>query len=826
MALTFRWLLRLFLLLSVLALAGLVLAYYLASRSLPDYGRNYRVEGAVGPVEIVRDSYSVPHIFAERDRDAYFGLGFAHAQDRLWQMTMLRRTAEGRLSEIFGPRTLEIDDFMRRLDLYNLARESFQYQDADTKVALQAYAAGVNAWLATVQKEALGRGAPEFFLFSRKIRPWVPADSLVIMRLMALKLSGQVSAEVLRAQTSLLVGKDRLADILPDAPGPGGIALPEYGSLFDGLKKFAALPPTAKDPLDPVPDFAFAGASNAWAAAPSRTAGKSTLLANDPHLGFSAPSIWMLARLQLTTGDVIGATIPGMPLILSGRSKKLGWGITSSYLDDQDVYIEKLNPATDHEYLTPDGYKPFKTRKTIIKVKGQAPVTRTLRWTENGPVIPGSRYNLASITPKGDVASIAWTALDPVDRSMTSAIHLMQAQNVSQAIEAGRLYNSPSQNLTIVDKTSIAFQMIGKMPNRQARSQSRGRLPSPGWLEQNRWLGYLPYENNPRIINPIGGIVANTNNKTVDRPFPNHVSYVWGDTQRIERLQNLLGSRKVHTQASFIEAQLDEVSFSARALLPLIARDLWYPTDTPQPGSPEALRQKALAMLAQWNGEMNEHMPEPLIYAAWMRALQQRLIRDELGPLSRKFLTPDPVFLERVFRNTDGAGAWCDVIQSTPIETCDQIARASLDAALLELVQGYGPRIESWRWGDAHQAMQDHPVLGKIPLLSWLVNIRQSTSGGDNTLMRGKTSASGSNPYANVQGAGYRGVYDFSDPDSSVYIISTGQSGNFLSPHYDDLAQIWRRGEYIPMSLDPKLARAAAVGISRLIPIYPSKPSK
>jgi len=348
MALTFRWLLRLFLLMSVLALVGLALAYYLASRSLPDYGRDYQVKGAIGPVEIVRDSYSVPHIFAERDHDAYFGLGFAHAQDRLWQMTMLRRTAEGRLSEIFGPRTLEIDDFMRRLDLYNLARESFQYQDANTKIALKAYADGVNAWLETVRKEALGRGAPEFFLFPSKIRPWVPADSLVIMRLMALKLSGQVAAEVLRAQTSLLVGKDRLADILPDAPGPGGIALPEYGSLFDGLKQYAALPTAPKDPLDPVPDFGFAGASNAWAAAPTRTAGKSTLLANDPHLGFTAPSIWMLARLQLSTGDVIGATIPGMPLILSGRSEKLGWGITSSYLDDQDIYIEKLNHESNN----------------------------------------------------------------------------------------------------------------------------------------------------------------------------------------------------------------------------------------------------------------------------------------------------------------------------------------------------------------------------------------------------------------------------------------------------------------------------------------------
>ncbi|MFQ5438414.1 MAG: penicillin acylase family protein, partial [Paracoccaceae bacterium] len=684
--------------------------------------------------------------------------------------------------------------------------------------ALRAYADGVNAWLKIVQKDALGRGAPEFFLFSRKIRPWLPADSLAIMKLMALRLSGHLSAEVLRAQVSLAVGDARLADILPDAPGPGVAALPSYGALFPGLRDFAANDGLARDVLDPVPTLPMAGASNAWAAAASRSAAGAPLLANDPHLGFAAPSIWMLARLQLQSGDVIGGTIPGMPAILIGRSEKLGWGLTSAYLDDLDVHIERINPENDLEYMTPAGPKRFREGTTTIDVKGAAPVQTVLRWTDNGPVIPGNNYDLGSITPAGHVATISWTALEPEDRSMTAAIRLMQAGSVEAAIEAGRLFVAPAQNLTVVDRDSIAFQVIGKMPNRPARHQTRGRLPSQGWLADNRWQGYLPYENNPRIINPLGGLVANTNNKTVDRPFPNHVSYVWGDTQRIERLQKLLQSRSAHTRESFIEAQLDQVSFSARALLPLIARDLWFPTDTPEAGTPAALRHKALEMLANWNGEMNEHIPEPLIYAAWMRALQQKLIRDELGPLARKFLHPEPLFLERVFRDTNGAAVWCDVVQSSVKETCGEIARAALDQALMELVPVYGARIEAWRWGNAHVAHHDHEVLGSIPLLGWLVNIRQSTSGGDNTLLRGKTSGDGDTPYASVHGAGYRGVYDFSDPESSVFVISTGQSGHFLSRHYDDLSQLWRRGDYIAMSLDSALARAAAVGISHLIP--------
>lgn len=821
MARLFRWLMRLFLVLSALAIGAVALAYYLASRSLPDYNREFAVQGLVGPIEIVRDNNNVPHIFGEHDRDSFFGLGFVHAQDRLWQMMMMRRTAQGRLSEQFGDRTLPIDDFLLRLDLYGLSEKSFQYQGNAEKIALQSYAAGVNAWIATVSAEALGRGAPEFFLFSRKIQPWRPVDSLVIMRLMSLQLSGHLSAEVKRARTSLVVDDPRLRDILPDAPGPGSAALPAYGTLFPTLPRYAQASDIIRDPLDPVQDFAMAGASNAWAALPSRAASQATLLANDPHRGLTAPSIWMLARLQLSSGDVIGGTIPGMPAVLVGRSDKLGWGLTSSFLDDQDIHIEKLNPDNPDEYLTPQGFKPFIAAETTITVKDAEPVTTTLRWTENGPVIPGERYDLAKITPAGHVTSLSWTALDPVDRSMTAALRLMRAQNVEEAINAGELFSAPSQNLTVVDKTSIAFQMIGKMPNRPARHQSQGRLPTPGWLAENRWLGYLPYQNNPRVIDPAGGIVANTNNKSVDRPFPNHVSYVWGDTQRIERLQKLMGSREVHTRASFIEAQIDQVSFSARALLPLIAKDLWFAAENPSDGSPESIRQAALALLAEWNGEMNEHMPEPLIFSAWMRALQNRLIQDELGPLARDFTHPDPVFLERVFRDVDGAADWCDVQQSTRIETCVEIAQVALDTALLGLVRYYGVRMESWRWGDAHQATHDHEVLGSIPLLSWLVNIRQSTSGGDNTLMRGKTAGEGENPYLNVHGAGYRGVYDFADPDSSVFIISTGQSGHFMSRHYDDLAQLWRRGEYIPMSLDPDLARAASVGVSTLTPKRP-----
>ncbi|MEL6958485.1 MAG: penicillin acylase family protein [Pseudomonadota bacterium] len=819
MAILFRWLIRLASALVVLMVAVVALVYYFASRSLPDYDGTLEVAGLTASVEIVRDNANVPHIFGETDEDIFFALGLAHAQDRLWQMTMLRRTAQGRLSELFGERTVPIDSVLRRFDLYTSARASVGALDADTQAALEAYSAGVNAWINEVNEGARGRGAPEMWLFNHAIAPWQPADSVAIVKLMAVQLSSHLEAEVLRARTSLILNDaDRLSDILPDAPGTGLADLPSFASLIDDVPRYTPNTRMAFDPLSPIVPPELAGASNAWAADLQRSATGSTLLANDPHLGLTAPSIWYLARLELSSGGVIGGTIPGVPAIMVGRSEALGWGLTSSYLDDQDIFIEEVNPSNAAQYRTPDGWADFETRESIILVADSNPVTLQLQWTVNGPVLPPDQFDLASIRPAGHVTALGWTALSDEDTSLQAAMRLMRATSVEAGIAAAEDYVAPAQMLTLADRNSVGMKLIGHVPNRAPEHTSQGRLPTYGYLPQNRWDGRQPYANNPEWVDPVGGLVANTNNKIIDAPFPDHVSFLWGDSQRVNRMLLLMQAREVHTRDSFIEAQLDTVSYTARSLLPLIGADLWFTGDAAPDGTPERLRQDALALLAEWNGEMNEHLPEPLIYAAWLRALQDRLIRDELGPLARDFTHVQPLFIERVFRDTNGASAWCDVLQSAPTETCSDIARIALDEALIWVSENHGDALETLRWGDAHEATHDHPVLGEAPVLNWFVNIRQSTSGGDNTLQRGKTSGLDPRPFLNVHAAAYRGVYDFADPDSSVFITSTGQSGHFLSRYYDDYSELWRRGEYIPMSLDPALARGGAVGIMTLVP--------
>ena len=814
----FVWLMRITL--SVAAVAGLLVsfAYFFLSRSLPDYSKTVEFSHITEEIEIVRDTANVPHIFGKNDQDTLFALGYVHAQDRLWQMTMLRRTAQGRLSELFGAETLTVDMVVRRLGIYSASRASLSALRSDTMAKLEAYAKGVNARLEEINLGNLGRGAPELFLFSNFIAPWSPTDSLAIIKLMGLQLSSHLESEVLRARVSLILDDDLLKDLLPDVPGSGVAELNDFASMFPSLLKQHASVAMPKHSLSPFKSIALSGASNAWAALPGRSASRGTLLANDPHLGLTAPSIWYLARLELETGDVIGGTIPGLPVILVGRSASLGWGLTTANVDDTDVYIEKLNPANPNEYQSLDGFVPFFKKQSIIEIKGQKPVTLDMLWTENGPVLPASHYNLGAITPEGHVTSVAWTLLSGQDTSFEAAFDIMVSGSVQAAMTASQTYIAPGQNLTLADKSQIAMRTIGALPKRDPRHQSKGRMPTAGWLAVNRWQGMFDASVNPVFLNPTGGILGNTNNKYIDRPFPEHISYDWGDTQRVQRWTRLMQNREVHTRDSFIEAQLDSVSPTARALLPLIGAELWFQSENAPANTSLGRRQVALELLANWNGEMNEHLPEPLIYAAWIRALQIRLIEDELGPLHEEFTQVEPLFIEKVYRDIVGAGQWCDVVQSTPVETCAEIARLALDDALAGLEKTYGSEITALRWGEAHQATHDHPVLGNIPVLKWFVNIRQSTSGGDNTLQRGKTIGTGPNPYLNVNAGAYRGVYDFADPDSSVYIISTGQSGHPLSRHYDDLGELWRRGEYVPMSLDETLARAGATGITTLRP--------
>jgi len=795
----FRWLLRLTLGLIAVAIALGALATWFALRSLPEYEATHAVSGIVAPVEVVRSSDAVPHIFAQSDADAFFALGFVHAQDRLVQMTLLRRAAQGRLAEVLGARAFAADDLARRMGMARTAAASVAAQDAYTLAALEAYAAGVNQWISVVNRDARGRGAPEFFFIPGDIAYWQPADSLAVLKLIAASTTTALPDEVLRARLSLAF-PSRGAEVVAASGDP---TIPPYQQVFpDGrFPAPAELPPPEALGL-PAPG---GGASaTGFAVAPRRTAAGGALLANDPTGALSAPGLWYLARVELASGGVIGATIPGIPAVLSGRSAKLAWGVTPAHVDDQDIAVEEVEPGAAGRYRTASGWQDFETRTEVVRIRDAAPQTITLRSTANGPVIPGGHFGLGTVLPAGHVAALRWTGLSEADTTLSALVGLMRAADRDGAATALRGLVAPAMQVTLADGEGIAQVLAGTRPARDARHATAGLMPAPGWESVNDWPSMLPPEGLRE--GPDG--LAGTTGRAADP----------ADATRMNRLRRLLEGREVHTRDSLIATQLDTVSPAARALLPLVGAELWFTGEPAPKGTPERQRQDALALLAEWDGDMSEHLPEPLIYAAWMAELQHRLIRDELGPVAASVTALRPAFLEAVFRDLSGAAVWCDVIQSAPREDCPTLARQALDAALLDLGARFGADVASWRWGDVHVGRQVNPILGRTRWLGAIVNLRHSLSGGDFTLARAGLRASGAAPFTAVTGAGYRGVYDLADPDSSVFVTATGQSGHPLSRHYDDLAERWRRGEYVAMSLDPALARAGSDGITHLLP--------
>ncbi len=815
-----RWLVRILVALAAVIVVCAALGWYLVSRSLPDYDGTVRLPELDAEIRITRDANAVPHIRATTGHDAIFALGVVHAQDRLWQMEMSRRAAQGTLSALFGARTVEIDRLIKILDLYTVAAESLKAQTPETQAALEAYAGGVNAWIRHVNKNALGRGAPELFLFDGALAPWTPADSLAILKMMALRLTAAARNEVLRGKFLLNLPPERVADILPEDPNPAVTAPRRFAELYPGARFATTTQTHSVDPiielLGPPPSRALMGASNAMAVDGSRSAAGKPLLANDPHLWLAAPGIWYLADIAAPGISAIGGTLPGIPAIVVGRNSEIGWGVTTTNVDDQDIYIEQVDTDDPGRYRTPEGWAAFEARRIRIEVDGGETIDEIAYRTRHGPVLSGDQFGAGAVTPDGHVAALRWTALDPGDRTMSALLGLMQARDIDAAVTASELAVAPAQNLFLADRNGIAMVVAGAIPARNPASPGQGRIPAPGWHAENDWQGFRAPILNPRVIRPASGAVANANNRITDAPFPINISFDWDASYRIRRLEKELSGRAYHSRDGFVALQNDSVSEMARAVLPLIAREFWWGSDSEI--EVDRRRQQVIEMLARWNGDMDQHSPEPLIFSEWMRMLTRRLAADELGPLLEDVEGEQPLFVERVFRDVNGAGAWCDVDKTPEKETCPQMAALALDDALASLSREYGSNIQGWRWGAAHVAVHRHMPLGFFGALAPFFNITNETSGGNHTLLRGQSSGRGPTPFRNIHAAGLRVVVDFADPDRSLMMIATGQSGHPFSRWYDNLSDLWARGDMIPMSMNDADAAAGAVGVMILAP--------
>lgn len=790
-----RWLRRgaialacLLLLLVVLAGAGL---WWLRT-GVPAESSTVALDGLSGPVRVYRDGHGVPTIFAQSDGDAYFALGWLHARDRLWQMEMQRRIGAGRLSELIGGAGLRFDKLMRTLGIYRLAEADVAAQSPETRAALDRYAAGVNAWI----DGHPGALPPEFTLLWTRPEPWRPADSLVWSKLMALQLSANYRDEILRAQVIARLGPDRARTLLPDLetlPPATLSALDQAAPMLTALAQ--ALPP----PLGP------RTASNEWVVGPSRTDTGAPILANDPHLGLSAPILWYLARIETPALSVAGATVPGVPLTILGQNRRIAWGFTTTGADVEDLFLETVDPADPNRYRTPDGSAAFETRSETIAISGGDPVTLTIRSTRHGPVLSDLDPGMAELAGKDKVAALAFTALTPGDTTADALYRLNRSGSWQEFLAAMRYFRTPIQNVVYADADGdIGFLVPGAIPIRRS---GNGKLPADGASGDQDWTGMIPFEALPRALNPPGGAIANANNAPVGPGFPYYIGDGYDVPFRARRIVEMLDADGPNTVARSQAMQADTLTTEARDLLPLMTAI--EPADDRMA--------KALALLRGWDLRMDRDRPEPLVYMEWLRRFAHAVFDPPLGPLAEDYFGLRPTVLATILTRDP---SWCgDAAASAPPTDCKALLRRTLGEALDALAQRHGTDMAAWRWGAEHIAPLEAQVLSRVPLVGSLISVATPTDGGPYTLNRGATTIDDpETPYADTHGAGYRAVYDLADRGRSRFMIATGQSGNPLSPHWGDLVADWRDGRYLTLHGGEADLAAAGQSLTTLQP--------
>ena len=810
---------------AALVLACAALVGYRAIEQ-PKVDGTLTVPGLAAPVDIVRDVDGVPHIHASRDDDAWFALGFVHAQDRLWQMELNRRIAAGRVAEILGEGALETDRFIRTLGVARNAAAIASRLDEPTRRALERYAAGVNANVERRRRLWPVSAPVEFVLTGSPVpEAWTPADSIGWVTMMAWDLSGNWSTELMRLRLSARLSKRQIDELLPPYPGKDPAGPPDavratadyvawYRSLKDGAAASLVRDTTALLATAPMP-FAEGKGSNNWVVSGARTASGKPLLANDPHLGLTAPSIWYLAQVTSPYVDVIGATLPGVPFVVIGRNRRVGWGLTNTGPDTQDLYLEELRDgASGVEARTPDGWSALEVRHETIRVKGRPDVPLTIRASRHGPLISdASRQATTAVNAVGARYALAfqWAALRPDDTTMQAGFALDRARDWTTFIEATRAFHAPQQNFVYADVDgTIGFTAPGRVPRRKPGNDFGGQIPAPGWDARYDWDGFVAFDDLPRVVDPAAGRVVTANQKVVADGDPVFLTSEWAPPFRAQRIEQLIDETGRHDVASFARIQADTRSLAVVRLLPLLVA-----TPVTAPAAKDAL-----AKLSAWDGTMAAERTEPLVFAAWMRELTRLVMRDELGDdLFADYWDQRSVFMINVLSDRDGQSRWCDDVTTPAVETCAQMQARALDLALADLAKRIGPDRETWRWGQLHVASSDHRPFARIPALATLFNLRTRVGGDTNTVnVGGYTIRNEAEPFVVRHGPSLREVLDFSDLERSRFIQATGQSGDRLSWFYGDFNDRWRDGATIPMRLDRAANEAGAIGTLRLSP--------
>lgn len=801
-----RWFVRIFAGLLLLAGAAAVILYIVARLSLPGLDGTIKVaQSLAGPVEILRDRHAVAHIRGASRMDAAFGLGYAHAQDRLWQMEVQRRVAAGRLAEIFGRQALNTDKFIRTLGIRRKAVTAFAALLPETQDYLQAYANGVNAFLETRP----GPLPPEFLIFEISPEPWTPADSLGWLKMMAWDLGGNWGSELARLGLTRRLSKQQIEEFYPPYPGDAPVALADFTALYRQVA--SAIDIDRLQPMLPPPRPEGLGSNN-WVVNGKRTVTGQPLLANDPHLGLTTPAIWYFAHLASPSGEVIGATLPGVPGVILGHNGRIAWGFTNTGPDTQDLYIEKVDPADPARYITPDGSAPFVVHEETIRIRGGEAINLSVRETRHGPVISDVLESSKNLLEPGYVLAFCWTALRDNDTTADALTGVDTITDWPSFLDNYRRFVTPQQNIVYADREgNIGFLAPGLVPIRKPENDLKGLAPAPGWDARYDWAGFIPFEQLPQSYNPPQGMLVTANHKIVPDSYPHFITSEWAEPYRARRIEGLIRERAIHSVESFKQIQGDAVSLMAAEILPLL---LAAPPKA-EPRNPEL--SVAHAMLMNWDGTMAISRAEPLVFQAWYRELTRLVLADELGEGFVPLWRHRPILMKNILSDTAGQSRWCANVATGAATPCAALVAEALDLALDDLKGRYGADLGRWRWGEAHHTRAPHRPFSNIPLLRRFFEVSVPSPGDTFTVNVGRNDLGDDRePFANRHAASLRAIYDLADLNRSQFMHSTGQSGHLLSPNYRDFAAPWAAIQYIPMSLRQADIEAGALGRLRL----------
>jgi len=732
---------------------------WLSRRRLPQTDGALRLPGLTSPVEVIRDRWGVPHIYAETIRDLMFAQGFVHAQDRLWQMDFQRRLVAGRLSEVMGAVTVPVDRWLRILGMRRVAEQEVALIDPDVRADLEAYAAGVNARIAQ------SRLPIEFTLLRYQPEPWTVADTLTWIKMMSWTLSINWETEILRAQLIARLGPERAAELEPDYFEQWPRIVPP-GVDYSAIGSTALERAKAGRPFTGSPPHAGLGSNN-WVLCGSRTTTGAPLLANDMHLPMGLPCTWYENHLVAGDLNVTGVTFPGMPGVIAGHNGHVAWGFTNGFPDVQDLYMERLR-RTDDERVQYEYQGKWLDAGVIheeIRVKGGETVIEEVIITHHGPVINDLAPDFAGEQP----LALRWTSLEP--DTMIEGLHAMgRARNCLEFREALRHWTAPVQNMVYADtEGNIAYSFPGKVP---IRAKGDGQVLAPSWTGEYEWTGYIPFEELPHLYNPPQGYVATANNRVTGDDYPYYISHEYCMGDRSQRIVELIEAQDKIDVAYIQRMQFDQVSPTARVMSGCLGQ---LAVDDPELAA-------VVEMMRDWDGTLAADSPAAAVHEVFLRRMTRLVLSDKLDDLTARYAGkgPTPVLAEGSFF---GERAW-EWLQKALGEPHSHLAH------WFDLGQG------ETRDDCMRLALRETVDFMKAELLDQFFNRGPYPLGGDGTTLWATGAGHHDLSSEGIIGPPFRFIADLGDLRNSLGLLAPGQSGQPGSKHYDDQVEAWFTGDY------------------------------